>query len=153
MQQNERNMVAGHAVFRVGQLVGGDLNPVLAAALTENFIGFIAAIDAVTKAANQPVVVADVLPGYDLVAIRAKQDAPVPLEQSGEAIRDSSPIAPEFMRSLTQVLDAEFDATSGASMVFEADDGATYVIYQSRHRAQALVSMGIAPESVKVVLQ
>lgn len=155
MLQTERQMVADHAVSRVGKMLGSGVDEVLSETLSQNFVLLFAAVDSAADAANRPLIITELLPGYDVVVARAAvNDSAEMYPKAGMDIRGGTPVSPEFLRALTMALDQEFSeaGNSSAALMFESKDGSCYVAFQSKNRAEALMNMGISLADLSMVL-
>lgn len=157
MLQTERQMVAAHAVSRVGKVLGKGFGEVLSETLAHNFELLFVAVDRAAEAANRPLIITDMLPGYDVVIARAAVTGHREMmPKAGMDVRGGTSVSPEFLRALTMALDDEFKeaaSTASAAMMFESQDGTCYVAFQSKDRAQALMEMGISLADISMVVQ
>lgn len=146
MLLNERELVASQAVSRMGQILGS-AEGVLADTVKQKLVLLFSAMDQVAQAANRPLLITDILPGYDMVIVRAEVVGhPDSIPKAGIDVRALTPIDPAILHGLTMVLDGEFSVAKGGALLYESDDGTHYIGFQSKNRAIALTHMGIYAE-------
>lgn len=153
MLLNERELVASQAVSRMGQILGST-EGMLADAVKQKLVLLFGAMDQVAQAANRPLLITDILPGYDMLIVRAEVVGhPETVPKAGMDVRALTPIDPSILHGLAMVLDGEFSVAKGGALLYESGDGTHYIGFQSKNRAIALNHMGIYAEDTVLMAE
>jgi len=151
MLNNERSHVAEVAVARMSAVMGMAADSVLIETLKQKLILMLSTMDMAAASVERPLLVTDVVPGYDCLVLGAKFSADNIQTDVDADVRIQTALDPELLQSLAIALDIEFKENGGA-LVFESDDGTHYIGFESKNRAQALSSANIGQGSLAVVV-
>jgi len=160
MLASERHAIAERTVSRLGEAT-----PLLGQAgwgeqIASRIVTAIAAVDAMVMSADHPILIAEVLPGVDVLAARDfTKAAPTEVAETGVSLQSSwikGEIGPDWIDALGQLAQrylAEQATTAKheGAMSIAGQDGVHYFLFESKHRAAALRQIGLGEDELTLV--
>jgi hypothetical protein len=161
MQPTERLSVAQRVIAQLAN-ISPEFGPqAFGPIVASRIVATLTAIDATASAADQPLLVIDLLPGVDLIvardyskpAPRAAVDAP-----NLETIWDMEPVAADWIDTLTDLVTSALGKAGAGTgepgaWHHQGGDGLHYFVFDSSYRAQALQQLGIEETDLLMVSQ
>lgn len=145
MLQIERENLAEEATGLLSKKANTSNWEMIADVIKHKIILAMACIDRVSRASSMPLIIADVVPGYDLAVTRPADKGPAIIEQDLPSdVRGLVPIEAEIMNLLSQVFD-DFSKTNPTDVfAYDSFDGTNYFAFKSVHRDKAATALGVA---------
>lgn len=151
----EREVIAEQAVLQINDVMGGNTSEMLADAIKHKLIMLMGVVDEAVEGTERPVLITELVPGYDMMAARSQSARPDTLvSKTGVDVRACLPVDSAVLKCLSRALDAQFAAAPGkGALLYESKDGTHYVAYPAKDRAAALLNMGVAVDEITFAAQ
>lgn len=147
MQKSERANLAELAANKVVGGAGVEGAGFYGENVRQKFIFLLQVVDHLAANAQMPLLLTDILPGFDLVVMKPERWAP-----QGDIVFNSqhfSSVDDRVLDLLAVALGDSFLREPGAQ-VFEAEDGMVYAAFRSAIRAEVLREMGLDSSAIQI---
>ncbi|WP_199033041.1 hypothetical protein [Ralstonia sp. ASV6] len=159
MLASERHAIAQRTVSRLGEAA-----PLLSGAgwgeqIASRIVTAIAAVDAMVMSAEGPVLIADVVPGVDILAARDFTKPAAEAAVGGVSLQKSwvaGDIGADWIDALGKLAHSYLGERAAAAkhegvVSMEGQDGVYYFAFQSQHRATVLRQVGLGEDELILV--
>lgn len=151
MQHAEREQFAAKASARAQELLGKqNVGAFYTDALTQKIVVALKALDAAAIAADKPLLVTSVLPGFDLIVAKP-QGVRVDFDDTATDVRALSKLDLNTVELLGRIADSATANAAEGAFTFKSHDGLHYFAFRSQYREKALQAVGVLPDGLQQV--
>lgn len=159
MLSTERHSIAQRTVSSLGAITPLYGHAGWGELIASRIVTAIAAVDALVMAADHPILIADVLPSIDVIAVRDYTQPATQPTAEGASLHNvwvDGDIGMEWLESLAKLAqdhlnDRSEGAKGAGAFSFPGQDGIYYFMFKAEHRATALRQIGLSEHEVTLV--